>query len=316
MARLLRNRVHSTVAVALTTGAGTLTVATGEGARFPSPTGVDYFDVTLTKADDTAYEIVRCTSRTGDVLTIDREREGTTATAFDVGDLVELTLTADAIALHDREDSRVFDFVEDFPNTLTGTFLTSTVSGGSNTQIASEPGRPGIIRSATGTAATGRAAATSGANAVRFGSGEWRYKAWVRVPVLSTSAERFSVRIGFIDLATGDSADGAYFEYDESVSANWRCKTANNSTRTTVDSGVPVAANVWIKLEVWVNAAGTEVDFFINGTLVATITTNIPTSAGRETGWGWLILKSVGTTARHFDVDYQKVRHEPSPERG
>jgi hypothetical protein len=53
-----------------------------------------------------------------------------------------------------------------------------------------------------------------------------------------------------------------------------------------------------------VNAAANQVVFKVNGTTVATHTTNIPSGSGRETGFGWLLIKSVGTTARTVDVDY------------
>lgn len=97
MAVLLANNATSKLASSLTAAATTLSVTTGEGARFPSPTGGDWFPLTLIKASG-ALEIVRCTARSGDVLTVVRAQEGTAAQPFTAGDRVELRITATAMA--------------------------------------------------------------------------------------------------------------------------------------------------------------------------------------------------------------------------
>ena len=73
-----------------TTGTS-LTLETGEGARFPETT-TESFYVTLAPADANAHsensEVVEVTDRTGDVLTIVRGRRGTTAQSVAVGWIV------------------------------------------------------------------------------------------------------------------------------------------------------------------------------------------------------------------------------------
>lgn len=97
MVVLLTNNARSTLAGALTDIGTTLSVQTGDAAKFPSPTGDDWFPVTVVKADGT-YEIMRCTGRAAAVLTVERAQEGTTAVAFDAGERIDLRLTAGAIA--------------------------------------------------------------------------------------------------------------------------------------------------------------------------------------------------------------------------
>lgn len=97
MAVVFNNNASSRLAVAIAVGATSLSVTAGEGAKFPSPTAGDWFPLTIIKASG-ALEIVQCTARSGDVLTITRAQEGTSAQAFSVGDRVELRLTAGAIA--------------------------------------------------------------------------------------------------------------------------------------------------------------------------------------------------------------------------
>lgn len=174
----------------------------------------------------------------------------------------------------------------------------------------------GIVQSSTGTTATGRAGVGGYAAAMYFGDGATVWEARVRVPTLSTGTERYQLVVGFMDTMTAaNQVDGAFFAYDEGgvgnglgASANWRAVTTSNSTRSNADTTIAVAAATWYRLRIEVNAGGTEAKFYINGTLRATLTTNIPTA--RTFGFGHLIIKSVGTTARTFDVDYMAFHKE------
>ena len=93
----LNNNAASRLASSLTAGATSLSVTPGEGSKFPTPTGGDWFPVTLLKSSG-QFEITRCTARAGDVLTVTRGQEGTAAIPFDAGDRVELRITAAAFA--------------------------------------------------------------------------------------------------------------------------------------------------------------------------------------------------------------------------
>ena len=94
--QLFTNNAASTLASSVSSVATSITVAAGKGSLFPSPTGSDYFTLTLTQsnATETSWEIVKCTSRSVDVLTIVRAQEGTTAAAWASGDKAELRITA------------------------------------------------------------------------------------------------------------------------------------------------------------------------------------------------------------------------------
>ena len=93
----------SALASGISSGALSLTVAAGNGSRFPA-TGT--FRVKLTdQFSESLYELVICTARAGDVLTITRAAEGTTARAFNVGDTVDLVLSAAALTAYVAENS-------------------------------------------------------------------------------------------------------------------------------------------------------------------------------------------------------------------
>lgn len=98
MTQVFKNNAYASLAAELS-AAGTLaTLAAGQGARFPSPAGGDFFLATLILLDgngaETAWEIVKCTARATDGLTIERAQEGTTARIWPVGSRIELRTTA------------------------------------------------------------------------------------------------------------------------------------------------------------------------------------------------------------------------------
>lgn len=71
----------------------TVTLATGGGALIGlSPTGGQFFLATL--YTPTSFEVVRCTGRTGDVLTVTRAQEGTAAQSFPIDALLTIAPTA------------------------------------------------------------------------------------------------------------------------------------------------------------------------------------------------------------------------------
>lgn len=97
MALLFANNAVSTLASSVNIGATSLTVQAGDGNLFPNPTGNDSFLITLQDASNN-IEIVECTSRATDAMTIVRAREGTADQAWLAGDSVELRITAGVLS--------------------------------------------------------------------------------------------------------------------------------------------------------------------------------------------------------------------------
>ena len=75
------NNASALLAANITAVDTTIQVASGFGALFPSPTGGKFFYATL-EDDSGNIEIVKCTARSGDNLTVVRAQDGTTAQAF------------------------------------------------------------------------------------------------------------------------------------------------------------------------------------------------------------------------------------------
>lgn len=87
------NNANATLAASINSSATSITVTSGQGARFPTLSAGDYFYATLIDVSNN-LEIVKVTARSTDVLTIVRAQESTTARAYSTGDRIELRLTA------------------------------------------------------------------------------------------------------------------------------------------------------------------------------------------------------------------------------
>lgn len=97
MAIKFTNRATSLLAGSITADDTAIALASGTGARFPSLSGSEWFPIAAVAADG-GYEIMRATARAGDVVTVQRGQEGTEARVFDAGALIDLRLTAGALA--------------------------------------------------------------------------------------------------------------------------------------------------------------------------------------------------------------------------
>lgn len=95
--QLFSNNADASLNGAIASDTAVLVLKAGQGSKFPSPSNGDYFLVTIFERLGTTelnHEIVKCTSRTNDSLTVSRGQEGTVAKAFPDGSLVELRVTA------------------------------------------------------------------------------------------------------------------------------------------------------------------------------------------------------------------------------
>ena len=89
-----KNNAFSTLASSISASDLGITVASGEGTKFPTLTTGDYFYLTISSTSGT-YEIVKVTARSGDSMTIVRAQEGTVANSF-TGDVAFRLTRGDA----------------------------------------------------------------------------------------------------------------------------------------------------------------------------------------------------------------------------
>jgi len=177
--------------------------------------------------------------------------------------------------------------------------------------------KAGILRATTGTTATGFAgpefSSPNAGGGFGIGNGELTFENLIMMPILSDATQRFHISCGiFFGINFNNPQNAIFFSYDEggalpSASPNWKCYTsASGPTRTLTTSSVVVNANQWYKLKCVINAAATSVAFYIDGVLVATHTTNIPSlTVGYALSIS--IIKTAGLTARTMEMDYSAI---------
>lgn len=147
---LVKNNAYSTLLSSIASGATSLTVASGDGAKFPSISGGNFFYATLINSSN-QYEIVKVTARATDVFTILRGQDGTTARSYTSGDRIELRPTAalfdDKLSLGggtltghvetiagatSNQVPRVSEVVKKTGDTMSGTLIVPELRGPSN----------------------------------------------------------------------------------------------------------------------------------------------------------------------------------------
>lgn len=165
---------------------------------------------------------------------------------------------------------------------------------------------PGIVLVDPG---EGRAGIAANSGQVILGGGIWTWSAKVTPhTALSAVGDVYLTWCGFISSLTDDGTDGVFFRQD--AAANWQCVCRAASVETVTDSGVAIAVDTFHVLEIVVNAAATSVAFNIDGALVATIVTNIPTAALRPAAMN--IVRSTGTASRQSYIDFYSLRWQPT----
>jgi hypothetical protein len=109
------NNAVATLSASINSTATTITVASGQGALFPSLSAGDYFYATIIDSSNN-IEIVKITARATDSLTAVRAQESTTGRSFIGGDNISLRVTAAGLTNFAAQDKN---------NTFTGTNIFS-----------------------------------------------------------------------------------------------------------------------------------------------------------------------------------------------
>ncbi len=175
---------------------------------------------------------------------------------------------------------------------------------------------PGIWGMRTGTTATGRVFIIGRPASFHVGvGGITRVGTWVRTPAtLSDAVQEYVLRAGFFSIALPNTInEGIGFEYQfDQNGGRWQGIT-DATAESSLDTGITVVVDTFYYLEFEVNAAGTSVEFFIDGVSVGTlaVAANIPAGTGFDLFYNTHIMKLVGTTARDFFIDayytYQEI---------
>lgn len=213
--------------------------------------------------------------------------------------------TGQAATFH--RDYSFADVRDDFTGNATtnGEYSWSNQASGAGAAVAnvvSEVNHPGIRRCSTGTTTAGYAGMNNRLTFISPNGGD-NFTAILKLSAVTGCL----LRVGLMDTSSSaDTADGYYFEFDPASSANWRICASQASTRTKTNSSSAVAATTWYRLDIVVNSGNTSVEFFVNGSSIGTVATNLPSGASRQVGFS-LILANDGVSSANVDCDLDLI---------
>jgi len=138
---LFANNAQTNIASGLSPTATVITLSPATGALFPSPTSGQEFYATITDvATETIHEIVLCTARSGDSLTVVRGVDGTTATTWTAGSIFAMLVTAGTQQRFVQHDEYYgVNIVNNAPLTNAYPLLSSQITGTSTTLYTANP---------------------------------------------------------------------------------------------------------------------------------------------------------------------------------
>ena len=163
---------------------------------------------------------------------------------------------------------------------------------------------PGIAKVSTGGTIGGYCASVTG-TCLRLLYSIITYETILQFQTLSDATNRFLWFSGIVNQVWMAPTNGVYFRYIDNVNGGRLeavCTAAGVST--VVDTGYPVNLLDWVRLTIVTNIASTIMLFYVNGALVATITTNIPSGS---MGCGQSIVKISGTAESFVHLDGQAL---------
>lgn len=191
-------------------------------------------------------------------------------------------------------------------------YTLAAFNSGTAVSIASEAGYPGIVRFTNNGSANGggRIMLFGNTSCVLIGGGEV-FETIVR---FQSAAAASNYMLGFFDGANNAaSVDGVWISFVGNGTSliNPTFTTSNNSTTTsqTPSFSSTIGLNSWYKFRIEINEDATEASLsawdvdggaYIGGD---TITTNIPTAAGRETSCGVKAWRTNSTSTTLMEVD-------------
>ena len=101
--------------------------------------------------------------------------------------------------------------------------------------------------------------------------------------------------------AVENFGEGMYFRYDPASSANWFAVTMSGGTKTETDTSVAAQTSTIIKMEIISTIGTPDVVFKINGSTVATNTTNLPSTTAAI---GAVTIIPKAASLKSMDLDF------------
>lgn len=200
---------------------------------------------------------------------------------------------------------RTVSLYDDFLNYQSGGYWDELIAGAGasiNNTSSTNLNASGILELATGTTSSGLISLDT----YNTGAGSLSqydslvFETRVRFPDLSTGSEEYIFIAGMSGLN-----DSALFSYRRTVSTGWVMSAAKDVVDTDGYFGPTVAADTWYNLRLVYSAITDSIDYFVNGSFVGNISTNVPSASGDNIGGPQIqLIKTAGTTSRSVYIDY------------
>jgi len=278
--------LSSTLAVG-SGGTGATTLASGGylkgagAAAITSQSGIPAGDITSGTLLEARGDTGQTTYTNGQLL-IGNAAGGLTKATLSAGANVNITNGDGAITIESTGGGAVpgayWEFFEHFMSTTLSGNLALAVTGGTNTLVNSGFG---IVAMSTGTSAVANQQSRlnqAATNAVTNGTAAARaiFRFAQGGVTWFDGTLTGALRCGWGDSTTGESSNGIYFRVQDGQGIDFVTRASNIETLTS--TGVSFANGVFRNMEILINSAGNQVIAKIDGTTVATHTTNIPSA--------------------------------------
>lgn len=156
-----------------------------------------------------------------------------------------------------------------------------TMHGSTTPSVLGHPGVLQISVSASGVDVGSIASGSYNNNTNAFmvvGGGIFQVDLIFNIPTLSNGTNNGQFVFGFMDSPPGNApTNSIYIQYELGGSPNWSCQSYASSVNTNVVSSLAVTSG-WHHGNITINAAGTLITYTMDGTVLGTIATNIPTA--------------------------------------
>ena len=179
----------------------------------------------------------------------------------------------------------------------------SNGAGVSINDIVLDSAHPGSVEIQLGTDVNGNfSLSTNNQSQIILGGGSIYFETCLNIQNLASAIDDYTLALGMHDgwVFTNPPQNGFWFGYNRSTSTNWIINSANAGTTTSTTSSTAVASG-WTRLGIFYNLGTTTATFYVNGTSVGTINTNISTN---PIGLCFAGFKTLGITNRIFYLDY------------
>lgn len=177
-----------------------------------------------------------------------------------------------------------------------GWVSTATGAGFTLTSNSGDTNNPGQLSLTTGATAGNYIEVSQPSQTIKFDSAKRSNF------IVKTGSSIASVKymVGLTNqFALSSIAEQVVFVYDSSVDGFWHARTGTGALGTDVSTGVTVVLSTYYELDILQSTLGTYV-FSINGTIVATISTNVPTGSS-STNFRYFVETITGAKSLHID---------------